>query len=343
MFVLVCEIAIGNLIFKQVREVRVEKTWRDLVYQKAFLQLPGLQNRLAEKIKAGMPVTIKLGYTGSRHAQGLKQEFTGFVKFVRPNLPFEIECEDEMYLFRKTKLKAKSWQQAEKVTLKEIIQYVVDSVNATHGLTIALSEAIPDVRFDKFDIEQGVNGAHALQTLREGPYGLTVYIKDKKLFAGLAYQPNRKIEVVTYSFAQNIIDHDLEFRKAEDVSLKVKAIGVAKDNKTFEVIVPNAPDDDAEERTLYFYSVTNTDDLRKLAEEEMRRLRYTGFRGDFKSFLIPYAEPLMTCELYDPQYNQERSGRYVIDSVKTTFGASGGRREVELGLRVDNNNRPVDA
>jgi hypothetical protein len=50
----------------------------------------------------------------------------------------------------------------------------------------------------------------------------------------------------------------------------------------------------------------------------------------------------MTCELYDPQYNEERSGRYVIDSVKTSFSSSGGRRVVELGIRVDNQNKPVD-
>ncbi|MGL6123959.1 MAG: hypothetical protein ACRC1W_13310, partial [Shewanella sp.] len=283
MFVLTCQILIqsttGTLTFNQVHEITIEKSWRDLVYQKATVKLPKA-DKLRDKIKIGDAISISLGYTGASYAQGIREEFTGFVKRIKPNTPFEIECEDEIYLFRKVKLN-KTWSKKDKATLKIVVGYIFNEVKKAHPtLKLTLSAALPEVNFTEgFTIENGTSAAQALQQLREAPTGLTVYIRKQELFVGLAYQ--QSLGVVKHSLGQNIIDSDLEYRNADDVSLRVKAIGISRDNKKVEVIVPKNADADAEERTLYFYSVTKKEELEKLATNEIHKLRYTGYRGDF--------------------------------------------------------------
>ena len=71
----------------------------------------------------------------------------------------------------------------------------------------------------------------------------------------------------------------------------------------------------------------------------IKKYKYTGFDGFLNSFLIPYAQPNMTAVLDDPDYPDQRNGRYVIDSVVTTFGVNGARRKVELGILVGENKK----
>jgi hypothetical protein len=317
-FVLACEITVGNYRFRQVNNVRIEKSWRELG-DKCTIRLPALKRRLQEIFKAGDAVTVNLWYDG----QTQHTEFVGYVRRVMPNIPFGLECEDQVHLLRKTNLN-KSWKDT---TLKEIINYLVNEVNTKFSSSITISGLLPTVNFKQFRYDN-VNAAQALQKLKE-EFGLTAYFRGKELFVGLAYQ--QKPGTVKYSLAWNVIGYDLEERREEDFQLKVKAIGIKRDNTRIEVEVG---DKDGEQKTFHSYTIHDKEQLKKYAEEEMKKLKFTGFDGSIQTFLYPYAEPLMTAKLSDPQYGERRSGSYVVDSVVTEFGTQGARREVELGVKL---------
>lgn len=331
-FVLACEVTIGKYIFRQVNEVRIKNTWRELgstcdIRLPKYVKSPTLEARTLEDfIKQGDAVSVKLWYLD----QPAHEEFTGYVRRLKPNIPFEVECEDHIYYFRKTPIK-KSWSKAEKATLKTVVKYLVDEVNSKHApANITPSGNLPDVTFSEgFIIEAGNTAATALQKIKEN-FGLVSYFRGRELFTGLAYQ--QTFGDVKYSLAWNVIWHELTYRSESDVLLQAKAIGIKKNNT--KVVVDDVGDKDGEQRTLYYYNVTDKAQLKKLAEEELKRLKFTGYEGDINTFLYPYAEPLMVADLRDPQYGESRAGRYIIDSVETEFGSYGARRKVELGIKL---------
>jgi hypothetical protein len=317
-FVLVCDVTVGNYRFRQVNSVKIESGWRELG-KKCVIKLPSLKRRLQEVFKAGDPVKVTLSYDGlPEHV-----EFQGYVRRVLPNIPFELQCEDDVYLFRKTNLN----KTFENTTLKALVSYMVSQVNAQFNSGVTIYGQIPTVNFKQFRFSN-VNAAQALEKLKE-EYGLTSYFRGKELFVGLAYQQNPG--TVKYSLGWNVIEYDLKERKEEDYLLKVKAIGIKQDNTQVSVEVG---DKHGEQRTVFKYNVTDKEQLKKFAEEEMKKLKYTGFDGTLTTFLYPFAEPLMTADLQDPQYNERRSGAYIIDSVIVEFGTHGARREIELGVKV---------
>lgn len=325
-FVLACNITIeakttpvSSYKFTQVNSVEITKRWRDLG-SSCVIKLPGLKFQLEKLIHPGAKVKVALSYAGLKE----NVEFEGYVRRVKPSIPYEIECEDEVYLFRKVNIN-KSFQRA---TLKEIVSHIIGEVSKVYPGAVSADTDLPVVNFQDFRI-QNANAAFAIQQFRESPYGLTAYFRNKKLFVGLAYQKNNG--TVKHSLAWNVIDNSLTFRYADEVRLKVKAIAIFKNNTKMEF---DLGDDDGEHRTLYFYNVKSADELKKLATEELKKLKYDGLQGGIQTFLYPYAEPLMTCDLKDPLYDKKREGRYVIDSVKTTFSYQGARREIELGAKV---------
>ena len=73
--------------------------------------------------------------------------------------------------------------------------------------------------------------------------------------------------------------------------------------------------------------------MKALAQEELKRYSFDGYRGKIKTFLFPYALPGMVANLEDKVYN-ERSGDYFIEAVDVLFGMSGTRRIVEIGIKA---------
>ncbi|PIB28920.1 hypothetical protein BFP77_08360 [Maribacter sp. 4U21] len=325
MFVLDCEIVLGIYKFRQVRGVKITKSV-DLLSDTAEIEVPMsalfgnkkvgfFRSQIEREIVAGTPVKITLRYLGVFE----KVEFEGFVRWVKPNVPtVTIECEDVIYKVRQKQI-TKNFG---KTTLREVLKHIV----ADTGLELAGD--IPEVNFDQF-ILKNVNGAQALEKIKEN-YGLYLFIDDDgKLFAGLRQTKNIG-ETVVYDLYRNIAGHDLKFRRAEDVRINLKVIGVRPDNTKVEVIVG---DTTGEQRTIFRYNVTDTATLKKLGEAELSELKYDGYEGTLTGFLIPYATRGMNVEIRDKNY-PERTGSYFIPKVVTTFGTNGARREVELSSKV---------
>lgn len=325
MFVLDAHIKIGNISFPQLHAVSIEKSV-DLLSDTATIQLPmtaffgnqekGFErSRLENEIKAGDPVSITLAYKGVFE----KEEFVGYVRWIKPNVPtITIECEDAVYLVRQKTIN----KNFRATTLKEVLEHIIS------GTGITLAGDIPEVGFDRF-LLKNVNGAEALEKIKQ-EYGLFIFIDDDgKLFAGLRQTKNIG-KTVAFNLYRNVVEHDLKFRREEDVRISLKVVGVRNDNTKVEVIIG---DTSGEQRTIFRYNVSDVDTLRKLGEAELSNLKYTGYEGTITGFLIPYATRGMTVNIEDRNY-QERTGDYFVPKVTTSFGTSGARRIIELGTKL---------
>ena len=267
-----------------------------------------------EKVfKRGDRIVIQLGY-GDR----LREEFNGFVSALNYTTPFEIECQGYEYLLRND-IKTKTFK---KTNLKNVLQYIVA------GTGVELDGQIPVLDVGEFTIPANLTGVNALQQLKE-KYGVIAYFLGDTLYAGLDFV--KDVGSAKYAIGMNIIKStELKYQDAEDIKIKIKAIGVSKDNKRVEVEVG---DKDGQVRTRFFYKQESKKMLEEYAKAELKTWKYSGYRGRITTFLEPAAEPGMVAELSDPKY-PERKGKYEIRSVRTTFGTGGARRNIEIGKTV---------
>ena len=320
MFVLCCDIKIGSVSFQSVHDVRIRRGLYDLaatavikVPVTAVLKHAGeppTHIETAQAVKAGDPVEIRLGYDGS-----LNTEFKGYVKRLNYKVPLEIECEDEYY---RTRFINCVFSKKE-TTLKECLNAVLTGIQ--------FGEIVP-LTLKNFVIN-GKPGSWVLGLLKK-KYGLVAYFDiDGKLNVGKAN--GVRGETVKYVLRENVIsDDELKYQLAADVRLKVKAVCYYKDGTKIE---GELGEDGGEVRTFYYYDVKDAAELKTLAEEELKRYSFDGYRGKIKTFLLPYALPGMVAGIEDKVYN-ERSGDYFIESVETSFGTGGGRRTVEIGIKA---------
>ncbi|MBQ4278359.1 MAG: hypothetical protein IJC16_00200 [Rikenellaceae bacterium] len=316
-FTLSCRIIIGQYEFRYVAETVIEQS-RKQMGDRATIVLPSRYKSqfLCNLVKGGDPVIIGLGYDGR-----IEKEFEGYVSDVSYRQPVQIQCEDGMYIFKRRTPKARSWSS---VKLAEVLRYLVGEVELFE---------VPDITLSPFAIKPGGSVYAVLQQIRD-KYGLEIFFRDGKLVVTVpTYADSR--ERVRYDLERNVIDPSLTFRRVDDVRIRVKAVSILPGNKRLTVDVGDM--DAASTTTLHFYNVTVEAELRRLASDKLRNLKYDGFSGTLTTFGLPRARKGMIAEIRDARFDGSRSGAYQIDAVKQTFGRGGYRREVSLGRRVDSN------
>ena len=260
----------------------------------------------ASVINPGDRVVIKLGYNGS-----LQTEFVGYVKQKNLCTPLEIVCEDEFYQTRSRSVTIEG-----KKTLSEILGICGLNVGYCVGLTV-----------ENFAVDNKPV-SWVLGKLKT-EYGLAIFFDmEGRIYAS---EPYKTIAgYANYRFRYNVIkDDDLTYQRADDVRLRIKAICIYRDGTKIEATIGS----DGTEKTLYFYDVEDENQLAALAHAELKRYSYDGYSGKIVTFLQPYARPCMVANITDPVY-PERDGRYYIESVRTEYGMSGARRNIEIGLKV---------
>lgn len=168
-------------------------------------------------------------------------------------------------------------------------------------------------------------------------YGLNIFFDlNGKIYACRPMGVESSDPAIKYELRLNVINSDqLIYRLAEDAKIEIKAICIKKDGSKIEAKKGSS---EGSSKTIYFYDVEDTKELATLAQAELLRHSYDGYEGIVETFLVPYAQPAMYASISDKQYN-ERDGEYYIESVDTTFGRSGGRRKLTLGLK---NNGQID-
>jgi hypothetical protein len=326
-------ITIGNYTFDSVNEVQIERSIHSYE-QKATIKLPSISRLLrklatepeelttAQLFNEGDPVTIKLGYNDN-----LETEFIGFVKRRTIGIPIEIECEGYSYLLRKNTHKA---DLSVGIGVKELLAMVTKGTDITF-----------DCGIDFKIFGRHLTGADGCEVLDEivkcSDKALSLFfIEPKKLWCGLVYK-----EVMDGSNVFNLpeVQYRLGFNCPQENELKER-----QPKEHVDVIVNGRlangdhvrtkSDDkkDARKAKHLFNGVQDTDTLTKFAKEKANRANYEGYEGSFTGFLVPVCKPGYSAFITDDRY-PERDGTYLVESVTTTFGSSGGRRRIEIGLK----------
>lgn len=329
MFVLKCKIIIGKYKMVAATAVKIKRSIYSYV-DTASITLPAsarLKDNAANvpasvstsaNFKEGDMVEIWLGYDNETD---LHLEFSGFVKRVNATMPCVIECEGYSWQLSRKNVHWSTGKTPEK--LKSLLSKVVE------GTDITLSKDIPDMEVQQIS-EGDISGTEVLEWLKKNLY-LTVYFAGKELYAGLAYLDMKDKGKIKYRVGWNLVkDNELKFRKADDIKLLVKMISFNNKN---EAVKAEAGDSNGAIRTIFAQHNTPASELKKMAEKNVKELRYDGYEGKVTGFLEPFALPGYSVVLQDPNYS-EREGTYLIESTEVSFGSSGGRRICEIGPKI---------
>jgi hypothetical protein len=327
---LTCRVTIGDAVFTKISDFDCDKSWKNLG-DTASLKLYGFVRvvegdddtqgevvKLEDVVAVGDPVEVQLGYDGQ-----LRTEFKGYVAEIKLTIPFEVRLEDEFFHLKRTRVN-RTWKNT---TLRKLLADLVPSAT--------LHSSIPSMSIDSFRADR-TTVAGVLKLLRDDYPGLCAYYRDGRLFCGLTYTEFTSSSTVDgaeafFCFQQNIVSDELSYTRKEDVRIKAKVVAMHKNGKK---TTTEAGDPDGEERTIILRTETkDKSELKKLAEAKLAAFKYDGYRGSFTAFGAPFILHSGVADLLDEKHPQ-RSGRYLVDRVKVSFGPNGFRRTLELGKRA---------
>lgn len=309
------DIAIGAYRLRGVVGVEVRSSWDELT-DTCTLSFPRQVDWRGRSLASGADpllrrndaVAVQLGYDDEN-----AEVFQGYVSKLTANIPVSVECQDTAYLL-KQKTYTKSYRSA---TLAQVLTDILPSQIAFEA---------PDVSLGPFRISNAT-GAQVLDYLKQN-YTLKSWFRGGRLYCGFAYVASlQRTHIIR--FERNVVQHSLEYLVRDQIKIKLKAVSMKPDNSKIEI---ELGDTDGEQRTVYFYDVPEAD-LRRLAEQEIERLRYEGYRGSLTTFLAPDVRHGDVVDLRSLAY-PERDGRYLVKSVTTRFGMEGGRQEIELDSKI---------
>lgn len=323
MFVLKSHIIIGAFTLNGVNDCRIKKGIHSYV-DTAIIKVPTtarLKQKdtvtvsvdTANKFNRGDKVTIELGYNGK-----LKKEFVGFVSRVNYTTPCEIECEGYSYLIRKKNIN-KTFTKGTKIraVCEELIK----------GTGITLSNAIPDIALGSALRVVNENGAKVLDYLKDN-LKYSIYFNGSQLYVGL--EETELKGTVKYKLGWNTIkDNGLKYHLAEDT--KVKVI-LKTPNSSGGKTLYTVGDADGDVREHIVNNVASNN-LKNIAENYLKQLKFNGYEGKLTAFLQPYCEHGYSAKIEDPKY-PERNGTYFVSSVEISFGTGGARRIPEITKKL---------
>lgn len=320
----------------------------------------------------GDKVTIEGGY---RYFDKLGNEktttsilFTGYISQVTSKKPIVLECEDNMWKLKQIVAPNKAYPAT--ATLEDILNDLLKDTEFTVN-------ALTKTTFGSFRT-QNETVCEVLARLRKD-YHFESYFRGNELRSGAivylesdAISSGRKI----FKFQENIISDELEYRRKDDVMLSAIAYSINRNElastttdgkrktrrQRLEVLVTQqgdkfvskvklpgeraefAPNTAGERRTLYFWNISSPTELIELATSELKKYYYTGFKGKFTTFGIPYVRMGDNVDIIDSVL-PERNGRYKVKSVKYQGGFSVGMRQtIELDYlitRLDLKGNPI--
>jgi hypothetical protein len=297
----------------------------------------------------GDAVTIEAGYihrtTAKRDVRETPIMFKGFISKVGSKIPIELDLEDNMYKLKQVPVNTHTFSKSD--SLEDIIRYLLKDTPFTF-------KALTTTTFGTFAIGNETV-AQVLYRLRK-EFGFESYFRGDELRCGaLVYLPE---EAVTerFHFQKNIISDELQYSRKDDVILSAIAHntitednGTTKDgatktkHKRIEVLVTikngeaqpykeikrgdTVPlNDEGERRTLFFPGAKTVKELGDLAYAEIIKYYYTGLRGSFTTFGLPFVRQGDNAEIRDAKL-PERNGVYRIKKVNYNGGDTIGLRQ----------------
>lgn len=289
--------------------------------------------------------------------------FEGWISEVTSKKPIEFKCEDNFWRLKQCPCPTKTFKATD--TLEYIVSFLVDVYNrtVTNPIDKLTFKPITKTTFGEFRVGNETV-AEVLGRLRK-TYHFESYLDGTELRTGIMVYDESKAKDRTFTFQKDIISDELEYKRKEDVTLSILASNKVEEEtgkttkdgeiKTkcvrLEVLLTLAngsntpvifhkkkgenypPNQGGERMTLQYPGAKSLDELIELASVELRKYYYTGFRGKFTTFGIPFTKMGDNIHIVDPVL-PERNGVYKCKSVQYTAGVNGIRQEVQLDYRI---------
>lgn len=268
---------------------------------------------ITDLIRRGDRVTLQAGYDGR-----MVEVFAGYITSVSAKVPVVINCENLMYALKQVTTNVSYAS----VNLQQLCADI---------LPAGTQFKADDVQLGAFRCKNNPSVPKVFEELKK--YGLVAYFRGSVLYVGKLYWPDYQVRSrFIFSGIQGNVPangNNLEYRRKDDIKLKVKAISINAANQRIEKEVG---DTDGELRTLYYYNI-DAAELERRATAEMEKLKYDGYKGSFTAFGEPVVYKGDVVDLTDPDY-PERDGAYSVKSVNRTIGYNEGiRQQIELHYR----------
>ncbi len=273
--------------------------------------------KVQDKIGRGTKMVIKYGYD-----YNLVKEFEGYIKEITTdNGSLKIECEDALFLFRV----AVKDIQLKPTTVKKIAEYLVSQIDPS--FKVVCPEY--NLGYEKFVIHQAT-GYDVLKKLQEETKA-NIYFDTAKKELHIHPPYIQKGGDVLYSAQKNIRSASLEYKKAIDrkVEITVERTGIDGKVKSFKKGTTGG-----DSVTLKVGAMSD-EAANKVADAELLKRSADGYEGSIDTWLIPFVAPTFTAKYIDEDY-LDKTGKYYVISVKTNISASGGKRTVQLGVKLGN-------
>jgi hypothetical protein len=315
MFRLSSEISISTFRFNQVVGVEVESSWDELT-DVCRLTIPRKLNWRGKPLawtnqalmRRGDQVQVQLGYDDNNQVV-----FEGYLHKITADTPVLLECQDAAWRLKQSTI-TKAWRSVE---LTELLRAILPG---------ELPFQAPTVELGPFRISSA-SPAQVLAELRK-TYFLKSFFRNGTLYCGLAYVPELQSTHII-RMERNVVSHSLEYMRKEDVAIKLKMVSMFPDGSRQEY---ETGDQDGEQRTMYYHSMSQAK-MKALADQEIERLKYEGYRGEITIFGQPFVQHGDVVDLRDASY-PERDGRYFVKTVVTAFGADGYRQTLTLDAKL---------
>lgn len=314
----------------------------------------------------GDKISIQAGYwyndAQDSQVQNVRLLFTGYISKVFSKMPITLECEDEMWILKQVMAPDKVWGN---VSVQKVIQ---DCVAGT-GITVS-TKSTTKIEFNIGTFfTKGETVAQVLARLKN-VYKIGCYLKDGVIRLGYpTYYPEDvqfPANPYQFHFQKNIISDNLEYQRKDDILISCtaestyteKLTSTTKDghkrtstkklmvflraDKSGNIVskkitnTSQIPQNEGGQRVTFFFPFAKTTtELTELAKNELIKKYYTGFRGSFTTFGIPYIPFGDNIIIRDPVL-PDRDGTYKIKAVQYMGGVGIGiRQTLILDYRID--------
>lgn len=316
----------------------------------------------------GDKIRLQAGYWyNNEQGQQVQQVallFTGYISKVHSKMPITLDCEDESWVLKQLKAPDKVWGN---VSVQKVIQDCI--AGNKYGLTVStLSKTEISFNVGTFYTKNET----VMQVLAriKRVYKIGAYLKGKEIRIGYpTYYPSdvqNPLRPFQFVFQKNIISDNLEYQRKDDILISCtaessyveKVGGSTKDGATktatkkLMVFIQSdgadsfkskkitdtsqIPQNEAGERMTFFFPFAKTtSELTQLAENELKKKYYTGFKGSFTTFGIPFIPFGDNIKIVDPVL-PDRDGIYKVKAVNYSGGVNKGiRQTIYLDYKID--------
>lgn len=305
--------------FSSANEIEINKTWKKYT-QTATIRLPKniniRQNGVVTPLEEirnifliGDKIKIELGYNLI-----LRTEFEGYITEVFNGLPYEIICQDEMYLFKQNVVSI----DIEDATVRQILEAAAPN----HKIYCA------DEIYGDFSVSQ-VPAIQVFEELKKKA-GLYTFFRGKRLVCGLPYSDQLVSKVVpNFVLGKNIIESDLRILKNEDSQVKIYGKSIQNDGSVLSF--DKGEEGGAIYRINYDYELKK-EDLQQIVKNKYEYYKKLGsVSGSIKTFGFPFVEHGQEIFFVDDIREKIRE-KFFIDEIQINVSTSGGyKKEIKPG------------